>query len=269
MIRDRFDSFGSVLRRVCAVTVALVLGIAFLAAPAVAAGAQETAERPDLTGIWTWYRGGDGGPLGSGWPENPPLTEKAEEKIAEYQALVEPTGDTPGGFCLGTGMPGSMLGSGGYPMEIIQRPEQITIIYEAHSEIRRVYLKGPHTEVPEKDLFPTRLGYSTGHWEGDTLVVETTHLKEQVDQQAAHSDKARIVARYNLTRDDEGRKVLKAEMTMTDPAFYTEPVTVTKRWQAVPDDEGRMLYYNCNEPAWEEHLKELRAKAETSADTAN
>ena len=50
------------------------------------------------------------------------------------------TGDTPGGFCLGTGMPGSMLGSGGYPMEIIQRPNQITIVYEAHNEVRRVYL---------------------------------------------------------------------------------------------------------------------------------
>jgi len=267
MIGDRLESFTSALQRVG--IAALALSVATLiAASAGDAYAHET-EHPDLSGIWTWYRGGDSGPLGSGWPDDPPLTKEAEKKVAEYQTLVDPTGKTPGAFCLGTGMPGSMLGSGGYPMEIIQRPEQITIIYEAHTEIRRLYLKGPHTDVPEKDIFPTRLGYSTGHWEGDTLVVETTHLKEQVDQQAAHSNKAKIVSRYRLTRDEEDRKVLESEMTMTDPEFYTEPVTVTKRWQAVPDDEGRMLYYNCNEPAWEEYLEKLRAEAEESQEAAN
>ena len=69
-----------------------------------------------------------------------PVTDAAKKKIAAYRALVQPTGDTPGGYCLGTGMPGSMLGSGGYPMEIHQRPEQFIIIYEAHNETRRVYL---------------------------------------------------------------------------------------------------------------------------------
>ena len=44
-----------------------------------------------------------------------PMTEIAKQKVAAYRALVAATGDTPGGFCLGTGMPGSMLGSGGYP----------------------------------------------------------------------------------------------------------------------------------------------------------
>jgi hypothetical protein len=45
-----------------------------------------------------------------------------------------------GGNCLGTGMPGPMPGSGGYPMEIHRRPEQIIVVSEAHSEIRRIYL---------------------------------------------------------------------------------------------------------------------------------
>src|SRR5690606_39728339 len=44
---------------------------------------------------------------------------------------------------------------------------QITIIYEAHTQLRRVYLSGPHAQVADSDLFPTRNGYSTGHWEGD------------------------------------------------------------------------------------------------------
>ena len=71
-------------------------------------------------------------------------------------------------------MPGSMLGSGGYPMEILQRPEQINITYEAHNEVRRVYL-GDRI-VPMDDRVPGRNGHSSARWEGDTLVVETTHL---------------------------------------------------------------------------------------------
>src|SRR5690554_6239008 len=94
---------------------------------------------PDLTGIWTWDRSGAGRTDIAGlWPSDPPLTEEGRAKVNEYRALVAPNGDTPGAFCLGAGMPASMLGSGGYPMEIIQRPEQITIIYEAHTEIRRI-----------------------------------------------------------------------------------------------------------------------------------
>ena len=156
------------------------------------------AKTPDLTGVWTTYRAPGGqaqgrGGGGRGAQPELPLRPEAKVKIQEYQRLVSGTGDTPGGYCLGTGMPGSMLGSGGYPMEIIQRPDQITIIYEAHNEIRRVYFG--NRVIPEKDRLSERNGYSTGRWEGDTLVVETSKLNEQVDQRYAHSDQARIVER--------------------------------------------------------------------------
>src|SRR5215211_7132006 len=181
------------------------------------------AQQPDFTGVWTTYtepaqgRAGGAGAGGGGRGAAPalPLTSEAQRKIAEYQALIKGTGDTPGGFCLGTGMPGSMLGSGGYPMEIIQRPNQIMIVYEAHNEVRRVYLAD--RIVPEADRLPGRNGHSTARWEGDTLVVETTNLIEQVDQRYAHSDKATIVERYRMTKGAKGERVLVAEMTMTDP----------------------------------------------------
>ena len=218
------------------------------------------ASAPDLTGVWTTYRsaggagrGGGGGARGA-LPELP-LRPEAKAKVQEYQRLIAGTGETPGGYCLGTGMPGSMLGSGGYPMEIIQRPDQITIIYEAHNEIRRVYFE--NRIIPEKDRLSERNGYSTGRWEGATLVVETTKLNEQVDQRYAHSDKARIVERYTLS-EENGGKVLTAEMTMTDPDFYTAPVSETKKWSIVPN--GFLLTYECNEPAWLDRLEALRAK---------
>ena len=215
------------------------------------------AEAPDFTGVWTNYRGPGGGG-GRGGPALP-LTAEAQATVTDYQSLVSPTGETPGGHCLGTGMPGSMLGSGGYPMEIIQRPDQITIIYEAHNEIRRVYFG--ERIIPESDRFPERNGYSTGRWEGDTLVVETTQLREQVDQRYAHSDQARIVERYTMTEED-GRKVLTAEMTMTDPVFLTEPFSAVKRWSIVPN--GFLMTYECNEPNWHRVLDELRAERDSA-----
>ena len=241
-----------------AFTVVGITGVALAQTPA--------ARTPDLTGVWTTYRapapagqaqGRGGGARGA--QSELPLRPEARAKVQEYQKLVSGTGDTPGGYCLGTGMPGSMMGSGGYPMEIIQRQDQITIVYEAHNEIRRVYFG--NRIIPEKDRLAERSGYSTGRWEGDTLVVETTKLKEQVDQRYPHSDQARIVERYSLS-EENGQKVLTAQMTMTDPAFYTAPVSETKRWSGVPN--GFLMTYECNEPAWLKRLEELRAKSSQS-----
>jgi hypothetical protein len=218
------------------------------------------APRPDFTGVWTTYtepgQTGRGGGGGRGGPPLP-LKPEAQKKVAAYQALIAGTGDSPGGFCLGTGMPGSMIGSGGYPMEIVQRPEQLVITYEAHSEIRRVYL-GDRI-IPMADRLPGRNGVSSARWEGDTLVVETTHLIEQVDQRYPHSEDATIVERYRLTTDSAGTKVLVAQMTMTDPAFYAQPLTVEKKWANVPN--GHLLPYECAEEGWRIHLEELEKKA--------
>jgi hypothetical protein len=253
----------------------VMLGVA---AVAVGGSAVRAADPPDFTGVWTTYqpppapaRAGDAGGGARGAPPAAgrgargrgrggatalPMTEVGRQKVAAYRALVGPTSDTPGGYCLGTGMPGSMLGSGGYPMEILQRPEQIIVVYEAHAEIRRIYFGNRNLAV--EDRIPGRNGYSSGRWEGDTLVVETTKLVEQVDQQYAHSDQAKIVERYRMI-EENGRKVLIAEMTMTDPVFYTQPVTTEKRWSQVPN--GHVLPYECAEEGWNKRLEELEKKA--------
>lgn len=193
------------------------------------------------------------------------MKPEAKAKVDEYRALVADGQHAPGEYCLGTGMPGSMLGSGGYPMEIIQRPEQITVIYEAHTELRRIYTDG--RKVNLNDIFPSRNGFSLGRWEGDTLVVETSKLKEQVDQAAAHSDQAHIVERYRLTKDAKGEKILEAELTMTDPLFYTAPVTVTKRWSPA-EPATFMMYYECTEPNWLDFVDKLREEAAKKAPAA-
>ncbi|HJR68652.1 MAG TPA: hypothetical protein VKA43_01285 [Gammaproteobacteria bacterium] len=220
-----------------------------------AAGAVMAAERPDFTGVWGNYRGPGAGPPQRGAQAAPlPLKPEAKAKVDAYHALVDSRGETPGGFCLGTGMPGSMLGSGGYPMEIVQHDDLIIVVFEAHAEIRRIYLGEP---AKEEDLFPDRNGYSLGRWDGDKLIVETTHLKEAVDQgRYPHSADAKIVEEYTLVTNDDGTKVLTSKMTLTDPKFYTQTITAEKKWQFLPG--VRLLPYECNEPTWEAHLDELR-----------
>lgn len=228
-------------------SVPILCAALFVASPGLSA-------QPDLTGVWTTHRIDDENAFQRGNTDLP-LTDEGREKVQAYRELIGDSGVTPGGMCLGSGMPGSMLGSGAYPMEIIQRPEQITVIYEAHAEIRRIFMG--EDVFPEEERFPDRNGYSEGRWEDDTLVVETTDLKEQVDQTYAHSDEARIVERYTF-HEEEDSDVLKVEMTMEDPVFYTRPVTVTKAWERV--EGARLLPYECNEPAWHEYLDSLRAE---------
>jgi hypothetical protein len=230
-----------------------VLSIAVLACASAAAGSA-TASHPDFSGIWGEY-------FEPGQPSiralrahiQLPFTPAAKRKVDEYHALVTPADDSPGKFCLGYGLPESMVFSGGYPMEIVQRPEEIVILYEAQSELRHVYL-GPKIIAPE-DRVPDRDGYSTARWDGDTLVIETTSLKEQEDNLYPHSAQARIVERYHLTHAAKGKTILEDDWTLTDPAFYTRPVSAVKKWTFEP--KGVLLPYECNEEEWLDHLDAL------------
>jgi hypothetical protein len=218
---------------------------------------------PDFTGVWTNYVapggrgggiGGAGGGRGRGGGAASTLTPLAQEKVAAYRAVTQGTNHSPGAYCVGSGMPASMTGSGGYPMEILQNPTQINITYEAHKEIRRVYI-GDHGYDPA-EIFHERNGFSVGRWEGDTLVIEVTHLVEQFDSGAPHSDQAKIVERYTLGVEN-GRRVITNEWTMTDPLYLTEPMSGTKRWSELVG--GRLLNYECDEPEWDEIVQRLLA----------
>lgn len=211
---------------------------------------------PDLTGIWTLDPNGRAGASLNGpgdFAQTAPFTELARGKLAEYHALVDPTGDTPGAHCVPHGMPLAIFLGGGYPVEFVQRPEQLTIIYETHNEVRRVFLDGRH--IDPADILPSRGGLSWGSWEGDTLVVETTGLSESIDQPTAHSANARIVERYTPYTEG-GLRRLRVEVTIHDPEFYTEPPTLERQYTEL--QQGRMLPYDCTEPDWENHLDTLR-----------
>jgi hypothetical protein len=187
-----------------------------------------------------------------------PLTAYGKTRRDAYTRLTQGTDESPGNACVGTGMPGSMQGAGAYPMEIFQRPEQINITFEAHNEVRRVFFGDRN--APKEDRIPSRSGYSEGRWEGNTLVITTDNLVDQVDQSYPHSDEATIVERWTMEgKDAQGRRIMLVEMTMTDPKFYTEPVKLTKRFAEVPN--GRILPYECTAETWYDRVEALAKKA--------
>jgi len=224
-----------------------------------------TPER-DFSGVWTTWQEPNAPPrAGRASAAVPPLpfTPEGARRKAEYDKLTGNDsaaegslgGDSAAAHCVVYGMPTMMQVAGGYPIEFIHRPEQLTIIYEVESETRRIYMPG--RGVPLEKRLPVRQGYSEGRWEGDTLVVETSSLSDGFDQRSyPHSEEASIVERFRLVPDPVVGKALEYELTMTDPVYYTEPVGFTRKWMPLKD--GHIIAYNCTEEPWLRLLEKRR-----------
>ena len=232
----------------------LVCILVTVSCPAAAPSQSRNGQHPDFSGVWGQYL--EPGKSGFGMPRPMlPLTSEGEKRVAAYRALFGANPDSPGAHCVGSGMPESMMFSGGYPMEIIQRPDLMVMIYEAHTEVRHIYF-GQRVLAPE-DRAPDRNGYSAGHWQGDTLVVQTTALKEQEDEAYPHSDQAVIEERYHLATEAKDAPVLIDDWQLRDPVFYTMAVTGQKKWTL--DPKGILLPYQCSEQAWLDYLDALKS----------
>jgi hypothetical protein len=173
------------------------------------------AQPPDFTGIWETYReASQGRASGFGGPRAElPLTEEGRRRVEEYRVLAGPTRLNGATFCADYGVPAMMSLPGSYPIEFIQKPNQLTIIFEVNNETRRIYL-GDRQVPPERRL-PSRAGYSQGRWEGNALVVQTTDLLDGQDQAAnPYSEQATIDERFSI-EETNGTRVLTYQATST------------------------------------------------------
>ncbi len=238
----------------------LLYKIVLSAALSLACSALAAAEpeRPDFTGLWTSYREpGQGRLSGFGGPRaDLPLTAEGKRRVEEYGKLLGPERANPGAYCVDYGIPTMMEMPGGYPLEFIQKPNQLTIIYEVENETRRVYIGD--RQLPVEQRLPSRGGYSAGHWEGNVLVVKTTDLMNGEDQgNHPHSDQATIEERFGLGKDAQGTNVLTYDATITDPIYYTAPVKIQRKYQPLVD--GFIIPYRCPDEFWYA-LVEMRRK---------
>jgi hypothetical protein len=161
---------------------------------------------------------------------NPNLTQLAKDALKKVNAEVlagKPMWSRSA-RCWATGVPAFLL-TPVQPMFFIQTARQITIIAQHDSDVRRIYLDVSHSENPK----PSWYGESVGHYEGDTLVVDTIGLNDKTfldNFRTPHSEKLHVVERYRLT---DGGKFLDTEIVMEDPEVFLRPLHITKRSRRV------------------------------------
>jgi hypothetical protein len=212
-----------------------MLALALLAASVCGPALAQPAYDPhSLAGIWMQKGGGKFGV----YPFTPEYQAIYDKRRAAMRAgnPYQPAGSS----CLPRGLVG-MLTTGAYPLEIFQTPNEVAVIKE-NGGVHRIYLNRKH--LGPDDLTPLFFGDSVGHWEGDSLVVDTISLgaTDNIDGQAPHSDAMHVTEKYHRT----GPTTMEVEVTVDDPKALTKPVSTTAMFQLDPTYEMQE-YYCVNE----------------------
>jgi len=217
--------------------------LAFLCSPLVAQ-ADETVARPDISGTWERYPEDWAGPD----PDNPippngpfKLNEpyaKAYDDLQKRKAAANLAG-TPlanaSTRCLPEGMPTIMEAI--YPIQIVQTKGQVIVLAEFLTQTRRIWLDD--SMPPADEISPSYYGHSVGHWEGDTLVVETLGIRPDVTYYGIpHTPDLRLTERIRKTDSD----TLEDHVTIDDPTVFAEPYSFTLTYKK---SDYRISEYIC------------------------
>jgi hypothetical protein len=214
--------------------------------PNLDAPAPRTAEgKPDLSGIWRNARGfgqgqlaGVGGAAGAplldgtippranqfwdiGWGLKDGLPLQPWAAALRKKRMDDDGRDNPDAHCLPMGL--MQLHNHPQPRQIIQTPRTIVLLYEGNAGVRQIFMDG--RSLPNNDVRPWWYGYSTGKWDGDTLVVETAGFRDGgwLDINGSPlTDAAKWTERFR--RLNYGS--LEIEITVDDPKAYTRPWTI-------------------------------------------
>ena len=190
--------------------------------------------KPDLSGIWGPDRNfiyDIGSALKAG--ETLPLQPWAAKLTKERMSREDPEAN-----CL----PGGVPRMAPYPWKIVQTPTLVVFLFEGNiHSYRQIFLDG---RSHPKDPDPTWYGDSVGHWDGDTLVVDTVGFNDRFWFDFAghpHTQQLHITERYR--RSDFGH--MTEEVTLDDPGAYTKPFTLFGHFPLVVNTE--IMEYVCNE----------------------
>jgi hypothetical protein len=238
-----------------ALATALVLtpGAVESQAPAVTAQAYTPARtpngQPDLQGIWQVVNaaasnledhspslgtpGGVGVVEGGRIPYLAPALAKRKENF-EKRATADPEAN-----CYLPGVP--RITYTPFPFQILQFPDQVTIVYEYLGITRSIFLTGKHPDPNVADFW---MGDSRGRWEGNTLVVDVTNFNDQTWFDRAgnfHSDALHVTERYTRAGPDH----IAYEATIEDPEVFSRPWKISMPLYRRQERNLRLLEYEC------------------------
>jgi hypothetical protein len=165
-----------------------------------------------------------------------PLTAKAREAAARFNPITDTT--TEG--CTPKGMPAIIRQP--FPIELVDRGDTIEMKLEEYDTRRTIHMRAAATA----DAPRTPLGYSTGTWDGSTLVVETTRLDEPYlnNTGVPMGPNAKLVERFSPSADGSR---LSYTIVITDPDSLTGPVEGKRSWVWRPEE--KVMPFNCTENA--------------------
>ncbi len=160
-------------------------------------------------------------------PEVLPFTAEALERSQDWDPLTE----DPAVRCIPQGMPGAM--DNPYPIEFVQQGEDIVLRLEEWDGIRTIHM-GAETSAGGSVI--PHMGYSTGRWEENVLVVETSSVDYPLFGPSGipQSEKVEIVERFQLSDDGER---LDYQVTVTDPETFSRPAVIYQHWVWIPSEE--------------------------------
>jgi hypothetical protein len=141
-----------------------------------------------------------------------------------------------------------------YPFQIVQSQQNILIAYEYAGAVRVINMGAP-TKSPGDSW----MGWSNGHWEGETLVVDVTSLNDQTWFDRAgnfHSDDLHVVERYT----PRSAETLMYEATIEDPKVFSRPWRISMPLYRRVENNAKLLEYRCVEFAEELLYGPLRKK---------
>lgn len=172
-------------------------------------------------------------------PEDSPLRPEVAERFVR---LRDDRGkESPTANCLPPGLPAVDLAPS--PLKIVQTPRLIVVMYEIFGGHRQIYMDG--RKLPP-DADPLWLGYSVGHWEGDTMAVDTIGFNDRswLDQFGhPHSEDLHVVER--LRRRDFGH--MDVQLRIEDRKTFSRPFDVRITWLLVPDSDVGEYFCGENE----------------------
>lgn len=187
------------------------------------------ATRPDISGTWErtpddWFGENPDDPVHPGGPMDLKASYAAEyAELKKKEAVANEAGTpiaTTSSKCLPEGMPTMMAAL--FPIQIIRDDKQVIILGEYLQQVRRILLNQPMP--PLEKLDPLYQGHSRGHWEGDTLVVETQRVRTDVRfYDVPHGPAMKITERMRLRGPDH----LENQVLIEDPQVLNTPYRFT------------------------------------------
>lgn len=208
------------------------------------------ADPRDFTGLWQLPGGNinllqEDGEAPPFTPEEAKRTKQLEDAEKHGAVLTDAASQ-----CFPHGVP--RLSFAPYPLRFAYLPGEILMLHEVNHNLRLIHMDRKEAPKDEPQSF---LGYSVGHWEGNALVVETSHFNDKtpLDFHSSHGTKLKVTERFEKEKTAQGYTDLVVHITIDDPEHFTKPFTVVRYWPFrsdmvnKPGSSDGITEYSCEE----------------------